>query len=107
MGRTLARALGQVGTHAAAHYARNRDMTQAVVEDIEAPGCRAIVVSGDVADRETINVTDAHINELLGPIDILVSDAISFLEEIFIWKTPNAQWDRVSDVNIKGPSIIY
>ena len=103
IGRAIALGMGEAGAHVAIHYLRSRDTAQTVAGEIEAFGRRTLVVSGDEADREAVNAIVAEVEQALGPIDILVNNAASFLENVSIWEIIEAQWDRVFDINVKGP----
>ncbi len=87
----------------AVHYASKRDLAEEVAQQITAMGRRAVVVGGDVSQREAVDEMVARVQGELGPIDILVSNAATFLQDTPIWEISESQWDRIFGVNVKGP----
>ena len=103
IGRAIALALAAAGADVAVNYLGNRDLAEEVAREIRSRGRRALVVSGDVADQEAVKAMVKRIEGELGGIDILVNNAAAFLDDVPLWKVTAAQWDRVFDVNVKGP----
>lgn len=65
-------------------------------------GRRALVTRTDVSQREQVDAMVAQTVEYFGRVDILVNNAgvetiVPFLE------LPEAQWDKIIAVNLKGP----
>lgn len=72
-----------------------------VVAQIKALGRRSVAVRADVADAAEVTSMVAQVVEAFGGLDILANNAgicpfADFLD------MPEALWDRVHDVNLKG-----
>jgi 2-hydroxycyclohexanecarboxyl-CoA dehydrogenase len=79
-----------------------REEAQEVADAIASNGGRAQAVKADVADSESVAAAVRAADEAFGHIDVLVNNAgwddlKPFLE------TDEAFWDRVIDINFKGP----
>jgi 2-deoxy-D-gluconate 3-dehydrogenase len=84
-----------------------RDLEKAAeaVAELEATGCRAMAVSCDVSSSGSVNDAVAQAAEAMGGLDILVNNSgtsCRFLPH----ETPEEEWDRVMDVNIKGAFLL-
>jgi glucose 1-dehydrogenase len=69
---------------------------------VEALGRRAVLAITDVSRRSDVEAMLAQAVDAFGSVDVLVNNAgveslISFL------KLPESEWDRVLDINLKGP----
>jgi len=78
------------------------DGANTTAEMVRALGRQAIVTRTDVSRRDQVDAMVAQAVEQLGRVDILINNAgietiIPFLE------LPEAEWDRVLAVNLKGP----
>ena len=73
--------------------------------EIRDDGGEAVAVPGDVADREAVEgFVEAAIDEL-GPIEVLVNNA--GIETVYPFvDLPEADFDRVLDVNLKGQFLL-
>src|ERR671915_1618397 len=79
-----------------------REEGEEVADRIVAQGGRATAVEADVADSESVAAAVRAAEEAFGRVDVLVNNAgwddlKPFLE------TDEAFWDRVIDINFKGP----
>ena len=102
IGAAIAQRLAIGGADVALTYERDGDRAAAVGRRIEESGRRALVVRADSADPEEISgVVDGVATEL-GRLDVLVNNAAVFrvgpVEELGL-----AEFDRVVDVNVRGP----
>lgn len=75
IGRSCARMLASRGAAVCVNYTRNRDAAQAVVDEIQRAGGRAIAVAADVADADAVEAMIARSEAELGPLTILVNNA--------------------------------
>ncbi|MFQ5830080.1 MAG: SDR family NAD(P)-dependent oxidoreductase [Candidatus Methylomirabilia bacterium] len=102
LGRAIAEALAREGCHVAIGYHRSASAARATVADLRALGVDALALGGDVsvpaAARGLVRETLKH----FGRLDLLVNNAAIFLRTPLAQTTP-AQWDRLLDVNLKGP----
>ena len=107
IGRQIALEMAGAGADVAVHYyaidSNNRVMAEEVAHEIVSSGRRALVVSGDVSDSEVVKDIVKRTEDELGPIGIMVNNAAQFLDDIPLWEISENQWDRVFEVNVKGP----
>ena len=100
IGAAIARALARDGWPVGVNYLRNREQAEAVVEQIEAAGGRAIAVGGDVADRERTDELFKTVEEHFGmPVLVLVNNAGISRDDL----TPSLgdeEWDAVLDTDL-------
>jgi len=101
IGRAIAQALGEAG--AAVTIADIDGVSaQAAAKALAAEGVRTVALTVDVANAESVRDMVARSIQELGGLHILVNNAaicpITPIEEI-----GEGEWDRVMDVNLKGP----
>ncbi|MCA9544343.1 MAG: SDR family oxidoreductase [Myxococcales bacterium] len=82
--------------------ARRADRLHALKARVEAAGGQAIAVATDVTDRASVLALAAATEAAFGPVDVLVNNAgvmlLSFMAHGHV-----EEWDRMIDVNVKGP----
>jgi NAD(P)-dependent dehydrogenase (short-subunit alcohol dehydrogenase family) len=83
----------------------DEESARETAEEIRDDGGEAVAVPGDVADREAVEAfVEAAIDEL-GPIEVLVNNA--GIETVYPFvDLPEADFDRVLDVNLKGQFLL-
>jgi NAD(P)-dependent dehydrogenase (short-subunit alcohol dehydrogenase family) len=104
IGRAIAETLAAEGA-AVAVTSRSEDQLSAVVAAIEAKGGKAVKVTCDVKDRDSVNRAIAAVEEALGDITFLVNNAgqagpiapVGVLD-------PDEWWDALA-VHIRGPML--
>ena len=101
IGRGIAIELAKTGADVVVHYARKASMAEAVVEEIQFMGRRAIAVKANFAEKEKIDTMLDHIEDIFGGVDIFVANAAtggfrSMLE------TSDKHWDWTMDVNARS-----
>ena len=74
---------------------------QAVVQEIQRIGRKAVACKVDVRSKEQVQVMVDMAVADLGRIDVLVNDA-GVVSHIPFLDLPEEEWDRVMDVNVKG-----
>lgn len=91
---------------AAARVVVNHSQSEAaalnVVELCHAAGGEAIACQADIADTQAVDRMLATTLDRFGTIDVLVNNAGLNIDKPFLELTED-DWDRVSDVNLKGP----
>ena len=100
LGEAFAKALSEAGASVAI-AARTRDRSEAVAKDISSSGGKAIAVTLDVTDRESVERMIEEVTELLGPVDVLVNNA-GLCYHRPAAEVPEDEWMDVFDVNVHG-----
>jgi 2-hydroxycyclohexanecarboxyl-CoA dehydrogenase len=79
------------------------DLTAAekIAEAITAGGGKAIAVACDIADHEGVRAATGRVNQLLGPVDVLVNNAGWDVFKPFLKTTP-AEWQKLIAINLTG-----
>ena len=99
IGQAIAERLAQEGAYCVVDY---RDQAQATADKITAAGSKSIMVHADVSRiADTQNLIDQAWQQL-GSCDILVNNA-GIEKGSDFWDTPEADYDAVLAVNLKGP----
>jgi NAD(P)-dependent dehydrogenase (short-subunit alcohol dehydrogenase family) len=101
IGRAIAIALADAGADVVVNYVSDRSGAEAVVDEIEERGRRAIAVQGDISKREDVERVFETAASTLGDIQILINNA--GIETIVpLLELTDEQWTRVNDVNLRG-----
>jgi 3-oxoacyl-[acyl-carrier protein] reductase len=100
IGGAICRQLAEDGFYVIVHASSRPEKAQAVVDEIQAHGGQASVISFDVTDAQA---TRAALEELLaeGPVQVLVSNAGIHDDAPLAGMSPE-QWQRVIDVSLNG-----
>ena len=100
IGRAIAEQLAREGT-AVAIADLNLDSAQAVADQIEAAGGRAMAIAMDVTSEEAVNHATDEVARVLGGIDILVSNAgIQIINPIEDYSFTD--WKRMQAIHLDG-----
>jgi NAD(P)-dependent dehydrogenase (short-subunit alcohol dehydrogenase family) len=100
LGRRFARVLAEHGA-AVGLAARQVAKLEALQREIEVAGGRAASVALDVTSLPAIEVAVDRIEEILGSLDILISNAGVAVSKGVLEQT-EGDWDQVVDTNLKG-----
>jgi 2-hydroxycyclohexanecarboxyl-CoA dehydrogenase len=76
-----------------------------VANEIVAAGGQAIALQGSITDREQIKAAVTKLRERFGPVTILVNNA-GITGFVPFEELTDAQWDKMMEVNLKGPFIV-
>lgn len=90
------------GADVAINYRRNRDAAEQTAEKIRALGRRAIVLQGDVGDREQVEQNVAAAVEFLGGLDIAVANSGVAARIAPVAQVDPAEWRRVLTTDLDG-----
>ncbi|MEO7066798.1 MAG: SDR family oxidoreductase [Rhodanobacter sp.] len=101
IGRGVALALAEAGADVAVNYIVDDDAAQAVVEQVESFGVKAIKIKADVSDEGQVAAMFKQVIEAFGTIDILVANAGLQRDSSFAEMTL-AEWNKVIGVNLTG-----
>jgi 3-oxoacyl-[acyl-carrier protein] reductase len=108
VGRQIALHLGGHGAGGVVVNDVRLERAQAVAQEVEKLGCRALAVDADVTDRDAVNAMVGRAAAELGPVDVLVNNAGNFgadpraLERKPFWEAGRATWDAYIGVNLYG-----
>ncbi|MGI4886590.1 MAG: 3-ketoacyl-ACP reductase [Janthinobacterium lividum] len=100
IGRATAVALAREGVHVGL-LARTESQLQAVAQELHALGVKTAVAAADVADRAAVEAAVAHLQQALGPVDILINNAGIGTFAKFLDMAP-AEWEHIIQVNLLG-----
>lgn len=101
IGRAIALQLAAQGADVAVNYRGNAAAAQAVVEQIEGMGRRAIAVQADVADSEAVQAMVKTVSQALGGPHIVVNNA-GITRDTLLMRMKESDWNEVLDTNLKG-----
>jgi NADP-dependent 3-hydroxy acid dehydrogenase YdfG len=100
MGEATARELARQGA-AVVLGARRLERIQALADELNTQGGRAIAVQTDVTDKAQVKaLVDAAVQHY-GRIDVLLNNA-GLMQLALLDKLKVAEWDAMIDVNFKG-----
>jgi 3-oxoacyl-[acyl-carrier protein] reductase len=101
IGRAAAERLAADGAAVAINYAGDEAAAREAVESIEAGGSRAVAVRADASKVAEIERLFDEVEERLGPIDIVIANAATFVMKP-VAELTEKEFDRVFDLNTKG-----
>lgn len=85
--------------------ARSRDKLEALSRRIEQDGGRALAMTVDMADEDSIKALVQRISAEFGRIDILVNNA-GVVHSHLLKDTSTQAWDECMNVNARGPFLL-
>ncbi len=101
IGKAVAIGMGHAGADVVVNYIADPDSANAVCQEIERCGSRAIAVQADVSCEDQVQAMFRQMLESFGTIDILVNNAGIQRDAPFDELTLK-QWQQVIDVNLTG-----
>lgn len=101
IGRAIALSLGDAGADVVVNYVSGDDKAQALVEEIQAKGSRALAVRADVSDETQVREMFRTMIDELGTVDILINNA-GLQQDAPFHELSLAQWNKVLAVNLTG-----
>ena len=84
--------------------ARNQELLDSLVAEIEFSGGEALAVAGDVSSTDDANNLISSAVEAFGQVDILVNNA-GITSDGLLLRMKDEDWDAVLDINLKGAFI--
>ena len=100
LGAHFAQILSDAGAHVVL-AARRMERIEAMAQDLNASGGKAMAVSLDVTKTDSVEAAFAEADSKLGPISIVVNNAGVARPKKFV-ELSEDDWDFVMDVNLKG-----
>jgi 3-oxoacyl-[acyl-carrier protein] reductase len=101
IGREIALALASRGCDVALHFSASEAAAREVAQEIERLGRRAVLVQGDLRQREAAGAVWSGALAELGRIDILVNNA-GAIKTQFLALTSEDAWDEMLELNLKS-----
>jgi L-rhamnose 1-dehydrogenase len=101
IGRAAAIEAARHGADVAINYLGHAEGAQGAVAEIEALGRRAVAIEGDVAIAETAQAFVAEATQVLGKVDVFVSNAGICPFHAFL-DLPAETFERTMNVNLHG-----
>ena len=106
IGRAIALALAKRGCNVAINYVSDETNAKKTGELCKNHGVKTLVVRGDVSKREEVKAMIENIIQKFSRIDILVNNAGILGKVSNPLEITDEEWDRVLNVNLKGPFIV-
>ncbi len=100
IGRSIALSLAEAGARIVAS-ARNAELLEELVGQIQSQGGQAVAVVGDVASGSDADRLVEKAVEAFGRVDILVNNA-GITRDGLLLRMKDQDWDEVLNVNLKG-----
>ncbi len=100
IGKAVALDMARLGAKVVAS-ARNTELLDALVSEIQSAGGEAVAVVGDVAVTADADQLVARALEAFGRVDILVNNA-GITRDGLLLRMKDEDWDAVLDTNLKG-----
>jgi len=101
IGRGVALELAKAGADVCVNYRTAAPAASEVVAAIHTMGRRALPVQADVGGRSAVEAMVARCTEILGPIDILVANAVTSVRQTIL-ETREEDLRRAIDVGVFG-----
>jgi NAD(P)-dependent dehydrogenase (short-subunit alcohol dehydrogenase family) len=105
IGRSLALGLAAAGADVAITYNGSKAEAEATVEALQQLNVRAMAVTCDVRNIDSVQAAVAAVVERFGGLDILVNNAGTF-ETAVLQQITVAQWDKMFETNTRGPFLM-
>lgn len=105
LGRAFVLALARTGADVVVNYRRSAEEAEATAAEVVGLGRRAIAVRADVSAKAEVDAMIRRTAQTFGRLDVIVNSASSF-EAAPLLAIEEADWDRVLDVNLKGPFLV-
>ncbi|MHB1319461.1 MAG: SDR family NAD(P)-dependent oxidoreductase [Anaerolineae bacterium] len=105
IGRAISLGLAREGADVAVVYEQHAAEAQSVAREIEQLGRQAITVQCDVADAAQVEAMVREVVAAFGRVDVLMGNAGVLGRKPFLELTEEL-WDRVLDVDLKGPFLV-
>lgn len=102
IGRAVAIAFAREGADVLISYLEEDDDAQQTAHLVEDAGRTAVLVPGDLADREHCRTVIARGVEAFGRVDVLVNNAGMQMARFDLQDIPDDEWERTFQVNINA-----
>jgi len=101
IGRATALALAQAGASVAVNHLAQAAAAATLVHELHTLGANACAVEADVTRADDVAQMLAGVEQVLGPVDVLVNNA-GIIQEKSLLDTTEEEWDRMLAVDLKS-----
>lgn len=105
LGRAISLGLADAGFHVVVNYHSSETEAREVVARVERSGRRGLAIRADVSAGAQVEAMAREVRREFGRLDLLVNSA-SIFRRIPLHEVDEPEWDRVMDVNLKGPFLV-
>lgn len=105
LGQQLAQDFATEGAKVALNYASSTEKAEKAAARVVASGGEALICRADIARADEVFSMVKQVVERFGGIDILINNAGLSIDSPFL-DMREQDWDRVIDVNLKGPFLV-
>ena len=105
LGAQLAHDFAKEGAKIALNYASSKEKAEAIAARFLTAGGEVMTCRADIARSAEVHTMVDQVIERFGSIDILVNNAGLSIDAPFL-DMREQDWDRVIDVNLKGPFLV-
>lgn len=108
VGRACAVRFAKEGFDVVVNYSRSEAEAQETVQLVTAAGAQVLLHQCDVSDDAAVRDMIAKVRERFGKLNVLVNNAATtyFIEHKNLDELTEEKWDRILDVNLKGPFFV-
>ncbi len=106
IGRAIAEKLAQEGATVVVNYNQNANKAQEVLATIKANGGQAITLQADVTIPQQIQTMFEQVQQQLGQLDIVVSNAGGAFSFKPLAQTSEEEFDQTFALNTRGPFFV-
>lgn len=101
IGKAIVLELARRGANVAFNYSKSADEAEALKNEVEKLGVKALAAQCDVASTEAAAEFVASVKDAFGTVDYLVNNA-GITRDQLILRMKEEDWDAVIDTNLKG-----
>ncbi len=105
IGRAISLGLAEAGYDVVVNYHSSETEAVSVSREIRDAGRHCVVARGDVSRSGEVDALAQEVRTEFGRLDLLVNNASIFPQKALL-DVEEAEWDRVMEVNLKGPFLM-
>jgi len=105
VGRAITLGLARAGYNIALTWHTSGNEARSVAREVEELGRRVLISQGDVSKPEAAEEVASRVRSEFGRLDLLVNNASIFVNTPLL-EIESGEWDRVMEVNLKGPFLM-
>ncbi|SDQ16608.1 SDR family NAD(P)-dependent oxidoreductase [Virgibacillus salinus] len=102
IGRSIALAFAGHGAKVVVHGNSNIEKAEQVLNTIRAKGNKALLVKGDVTDRDQVESMVSEIKAHFDRIDVLINNAGTMVKRSEIASIDMESWKKIFDINVNS-----